>query len=131
MIKLQIFQQTILEAKHPAMHDRKLVLRPTLLDSRRLDNIAALLHNIQLHELIVLLALGAALLDHGIELLLMQTVYVADVPQPGVEKAHVLGGHGGFDTSAAVVAADDDVLDFEVANRVVNDGHDVQVDVVD
>ena len=42
-----------------------------------------------------------------------------------------MGCHGSFNASAAVVAADDDVLDFEVAHGVVDDGHYVEVGVAD
>jgi hypothetical protein len=112
------------------MHNRELVLRPALLHSRRLDNVPALLVHVQLNELIVLLLFGATVGDHVVELLLMQSVHIANVSEPGVQKAHVLWCHGGFDTTAAIVAAYDNVLNFEVADRVVYDGHDVEVDVV-
>lgn len=61
----------------------------------------------------------------------MQTVDVADVSQPGVQKAEVLGSHGRLDTSAAVVTADDDVLDAEVLDGVVDDAHSVEISVAD
>ena len=131
MVKLEILQQSVSESKDPAVHDRELVLSPTLLHSRRLDHIPALLIDIELNKLVVLFLLCAAVGHNIVELLLMQSVDVADVPEPGVQQTHVLWCHGGLDTTAAVVAAHDNVLNFEVADRVVYDGHDVEVDVVD
>lgn len=127
MIKLQILQQPIVESKHPPVDDRELILGPTLLHRRRLNHVPTLLMHIQFHQSLVLLLL---VLD-CFELVLVQAVHIADVSQPGVEQAHVFGRHGGFDTAAAVVSADDNVFDFEVADGVVDDGHDVEVDVVD
>lgn len=108
------------------MYHGELILGPTLLHRGGLDYIPALLMDIQLDQAIVLLILVC----DGVQLFLVQAVDVADVSQPRVKQAHVLGCHGGLDTAAAVVAADNNVLDFEVADRVVNDGHDVEVDVV-
>jgi hypothetical protein len=109
------------------MHHRKLIFRPALLHRRRLDHIPTLLVYIQLYQPIVLLSLVLNLIKLG----LMQAVHVADVTQPRVEQAHVFGRHSGFHAAAAVVPADDDVFYFEVADGVVDDGHDVEVDVVD
>lgn len=61
----------------------------------------------------------------------MEAVHVADVSQPGVQQPEVLGCHGGLDAAAAVVAADDDVLDAEVLDGVVDDAHGVEVSVAD
>ena len=131
MVKLEILQQSVSESKDPTVHNRELVLSPTLLHSRRLDHIPTLLIHIQLNELIVLLFLCAAVGHNIVELLLVQSVDVADVSEPRVQQTHVLWCHGGLDTTTAVVAANDNVLNFEVADRVVYDGHDVEVDVVD
>jgi hypothetical protein len=126
MIKLEILEQPIPKPKHPPMHHRKLIFRPTLLHRGCLDNIPALLMHIQLHQPIILLLF----ILNFVELVLVQAVHVSDISQPGIEQAHVLWRHGGFDAAAAVMAADDNVLYFEVADGVVYDGHDVEVDVV-
>lgn len=131
MVKLEILEKAIIKAKYPAMYYGKLILRPALLYRCRLDNISALLNNIQLNQLVVLVLLRAAVLDHIVHFRLMQSVDVADVTQPGVQETHILWCHGSLDTTTAVVAADNDVLDFEVTDSVVDDGHDVEVDVVD
>jgi hypothetical protein len=127
MVKLEILQQSISKPKHPAMHHRELVLRPALLHRGGLDDIPALLMYIQLYQPVILL-LG---IGDQVQLVLVQAVHITDVSQPWVQQAHVLGRHGGLDAAAAVVSANDDVLDFEVPHRVVDHGHDVEVDIVD
>jgi hypothetical protein len=127
VIKLEILEQPISKSKHPAMDNRELILRPALLHCCGLDDVPALLVHIELHKTIVLLLVVC----NRVELVLVQTVHVADVSQPWVQQAHVLGCHGSFDTTAAVMAAYDNVLDFEVTDSVVYDRHDVEVDVVD
>jgi hypothetical protein len=109
------------------MHYRKLIFRPALLYRRRLDNVPALFVYIQFYQAIILLIL---VLDQ-IEFILVQPVDVPDVPEPGVQQAHVFGCHCGFDAAAAVVPANNDVFYFQVAHGIVDDGHDVEVDVVD
>jgi hypothetical protein len=109
------------------MDDGKLIFSPALLHGGRLDDIATLLMDIELDKAIVLCIF---VLD-GVELVLVQAVYIANVSQPRVQQAHVFWRHGGFDAAATVVSADDDVFDLEMADRVVDDGHDVEIDVVD
>jgi hypothetical protein len=127
VVKLEILQQSISESKYPPVYYGKLIFRPTLLYCCCLDNIPALLMHIQLHEPIILLVL---VLDQ-VQLVLVQPIHVANVPEPRVQQAHVFGRHGGFDTTTAVVTADDNVFYFEVTNGVVHDGHDVEVNVID
>lgn len=104
-----------------------MVLGVGLLDGGGLDDVAALLDDVELDEAVV----AGALVPDGVQLVLVQAVDVPDVPEPGVEDAEVLGGHGGLDAAAAVVAAHDDVLDLEVLDGVVEHRGDVEVDVAD
>ena len=127
MVKLQVLEESVAEAEDPAVDDGELVLGEALLDGRRLDDVPALLDDVDLDETIVL----CVLVGNGVELSLVQAVDVADVSEPRVQQTQVLGRHGRLDTAAPVVSADDNVLDLEVADRVVNHGHDIQVDVVD
>lgn len=112
-----------MESKHPAVNDRIAVLLVQLLDCGRLDDVPRLLNDVELDEAVISLVL---VLDLR-ELLVVQTVDVADVSQPGVEQSEVLGRHGSLDTTAAVVAAHNDVLDMQVADGVVDDGHDIEI----
>jgi len=105
------------------MYNREAVRLVTLLDGRRLDYIACLLNYVQLNKPIV----PSVFVGDLVELSLVQTIHITYVPQPRVEQTKVLGGHGSLDAAAAVMATHDDVLDFEVAHGVVNDGHDVEV----
>lgn len=122
-VDAQVGDAAILKVKDPAVNNGISVLLERVLDISRLDDVAALLDDVELDQAVVSLLL---ILD-GIKLLLVEPVDVANVSQPRVEQAHVLGSHGGLDTSAAVVAADDNVLDLEVAHSVVDDAHDVEV----
>lgn len=121
---MKVLQQTNLQVKDPPVNNRILILLITLLNSGRLDDIPAGLNYVQLHQPVE----PRRLVRDLVELLLVQTVHVADVPEPRVEDAQVGGRQRGLNPSAVVVAADDDVLDAQVAYGVVDDGHDVEVD---
>jgi len=125
MVDLEVFQQPVLEAKHPAVHDGILILGVRLLDGSSLDNVAALLLNAELDETVV----TRGLVRNGVQLLLVESVDVANVTEPWIQQAQVLGRHGSLDAAAAVVAADDDVLDVEVAHGILDDAHNVKVGV--
>lgn len=88
-----------------------------------LDDVTALLDDVELYQAVVSLVL----VGDGVQLLLVDSVDVANVSQPGVEQAHVFGCHGSLDTTAAVVAADNNVLDLKVVHSIVDDAHDVEV----
>jgi hypothetical protein len=59
----------------------------------------------------------------------MESIHIPDVTQPRVQDPQVFGCHGSFDTAAAVVPADDNVLYFEMTDCVVYDTHDVEIGV--
>lgn len=107
------------------MDDGEAVLGIRLLEGGGLDHVAALLVDVELDEALV----AGLLVGDGVELLLVQAVDVADVAQPGVHEAKVLGRHGGLDTAAAVVAADNNVLNLEVLDGILDDAHNVEVRV--
>lgn len=121
---MKVLQQTNLEVKDPPMNDGKVILLITLLNSGRLDDIPARLDHVQLDQPVE----PRRIILDLVELLLVQTIHVANVPEPRVEDAQIGGRQGGLHSSAVVVAADDDVLDAQVSHGVVDDRHDVQVD---
>ncbi|RDA88913.1 hypothetical protein CP532_5486 [Ophiocordyceps camponoti-leonardi (nom. inval.)] len=126
-VNLEILEQAIVEAKDISAHDGIPVPRVGLLHSGGLNDIATLLLHIELHQPLV----TAVIVGYGVELGLVKAVDVADVAQPRVEKPQVLGRHGRLDAAAAVVAADDDLLDGQVTDGVVDDAHHVEVGVAD
>lgn len=126
-IHAQVLEQAVVKVKDPAVHNRKAPGGVRLLHGGCLDDVAALLHDIELDKSVV----ASSLVGNGIELGLVEAVNVTDVAQPGVQQAEVLGRHGCLDTTTAVVAADNNVLDVQVLDGVVDDGHDVDVNVAD
>lgn len=60
----------------------------------------------------------------------MQAVDVPDIPQPGVQKAKVLQVYSGFDATVTIVPTDNYILNLNVADCVVDNTHDIKVDVV-
>lgn len=109
------------------MYNRVLVLVIGLLNICRLDDVAALLLDIELDKAVA----SSGRIGDGIKLLLMETVNVSDVSQPRVEQTQILGSHGGLYTSATVVTADNNVLDTEMTDGIVDDTHGVEVGVAD
>jgi len=80
-----------------------------------LEDVQALLDDVQLHEA----AVAGLHVGDGVELDAVQAVHVADVAQPVLQRRRVVDvGHGCADPAAVVVAAHDDVRDFEVVDRV-------------
>ena len=94
------------------MHNRIAIMRIALLNHSSLDDIAALLEDIELDQAAVL-CFGIGV---GVELFFVKAVDVADASEPGVQEAHVGVGEGGLDATAYVVAADYDVLYVEVGD---------------
>lgn len=125
VVDLEIFQQAILEAEYPAVHHGVLVLGVGLLNSSRLDDISALLLDAEFHEAVI----SRRFILDAVELLLVETVDVADVPEPRVQQAQVLGCHGSLDTATTVMTAHDDVLDVQMSHGVLDDAHDVEIRV--
>lgn len=126
-VDIQILEVTSAEVENPTVNNWELVLGIRLLERGRLDNVAALLNDIELDKTIVS---GVLVLD-GVEFLLVQPIDVTDVSQPGIENAQVLRGHGRLDAAAAVVPAHDNVLDLEVGDSVLDHAHGVEVRVAD
>lgn len=124
-VNLEISEETVAETKDPAVDDGIAVLLVGLLNSGCLDDVAALLDNVEFDEAVITLLL----IGNGVELFLVQTVDVADVTKPRVEDSKVFGSHGSFDTTAAVVAADNNVLYAEMSDGIVNDAHDIEIGV--
>lgn len=126
-IDVQVTQQAVAEVKDQSTDDGELIVIIALLNSSGLDDVPAGLHHIQLDQAVISLSI----VGNRVELGLVQAVDVADVSEPWVEQAQVSRSQGRLDTAAVVVAANDDVLDAQVAHGIVDDGHDVEVGVGD
>lgn len=126
-INVQVPEQAVAEIKDQSTDDGELIIIIALLNSSSLNDVPARLHHVQLNQTVV--SLGLIL--NRVELGLVQAVDVADVAEPWVQQTQVGGGQGRLDTAAVVVAADDDVLDAQVAHGIVDDGHHVEVGVGD
>ena len=94
------------------MHNRVAIMRVALLNHRSLNDIAALLEDVEFDQAAVL-GFGIGV---GVELFFVEAVDVADASEPGVQETHVGVGEGGLDATADVVAADDNVLHVEVGD---------------
>ena len=122
-VDIQVDEPAIAQVEHPAMHDRIAVGHVARLHAIHLDDIDALLLHIQLHQTVVALMLVL----NGIEFVLVQPVDIADVAQPWIHQPMVLGQHGGPDASAVVMAADDDVLHLQMADRILDGRRDIEI----
>ena len=100
---------------HPAV-DLESPLLHGLLDVRVLEHRANLLHDVELHKLIALL-LGR----QAGQLLVVLCPDLANSPKPAVDESQLLVAERRVDTSTAVVAAHDDVLDLEDLDGVLKD----------
>lgn len=98
-----------------------------LLYSGSFDDVSARLDHVEFYQPVVPLII---LLDR-IKLSFMKSVDVADVSEPGVKESQIGRCQSCFDPSTIVMTADDDVFDLKMSDRVVNDGHDVQIDIRD
>jgi len=113
----QLFDLSVGHVVDPTVHDRQstFVLDPGFLYNRGLANVVDLLNDVEFdHSSLAGLGVG-----YGVQFLVMKSVDIFDVAQPVVENAVVAVGHSGFDATALVVAANDDVLDLEVIDRIV------------
>lgn len=116
-----------MQVKDQSMDNGELIPVVALLNSGSLDDVPAGLDHIELNQSVVSLTL----IGNSVKLLLVQAVDVADVAEPGVQQSQISGGQGSLDTTTVVVATDNDMLDSQVSHGIVDDGHDVEIDIGD
>lgn len=124
-INVQILQQAVLQVENEAVDDWELVVLEALLHRRSFDDVPAGFDDVQFNQSVVLCVLIRNFVEFGF----VQTVHIADISQPWIENSQVGRTHGGFDASAVVVAANNDVLDVEMPDRVIDNAHDVEITV--
>src|SRR5690625_3554380 len=122
-VNIQIFDQAVVQTEHPAMNERKPAVQVGLLDAGHLNQVDALLLDVQLHQAIVALLL----IFNRIELLVVHAVHVANAAEPRVHDPQVLGFHRGSDATASIVTTNDQVLHLEYTHGVLNDRYAVQI----
>lgn len=122
-IDVQVFQLAGVHIENPAM-DQQAPFLVGLLHCGRFDHVDALFLDIELCQAVVFFLR----ITDGIEFILMQPVDIPDVAQPGIEDAQVFGLHGCFHSPATIMAANNDVLDLQVIHRVIDHGHDIEID---
>lgn len=124
-IDLEVFQQAVAEIKNPSMNDGVLIFLVALLDSCSLDDVPTGFHHIEFNQTIV----PGVLIGNFVEFLLVQAIHVADVSEPRVQQTQVSRCQGRLNSSTVVVAANDNVLDFQVPHSIIDYRHHVEVDI--
>lgn len=122
---VEVFELAGGKVVHPAVDPEGLAADPGGLDDGGVADIEDLLHDVEFYEAVVALFL----VGNGVEFVFEAGVDVADVPQPVVDKAKAVAFHGCLDAAAAVMAADNDVLDLEKVDCVFKDGEAVEISV--
>lgn len=82
-----------------------------------------LLKHVQLHQAVH----ASVKVVNGRQLHRMTAADITDVRQPVVDQADALVAHRRLDTTAIVVANDQDVADLKNLDGILNDGQDVEV----
>ena len=105
-IHIKVFQYPVLDTVYPAVDSQFLSGVPSILNDRGVAYIRNLLNDIELTQQIDLLSLIFKLID----LVLVIAVDILDILKPVVYKAMLFIFHGGLNTAAAVMAADNDMF---------------------
>lgn len=115
----------IVQAVNPTMHRQLLPVQPRVLDRRCLANVQHLLDHIQLTQQIALLLLIVKGRDQRFVFLM----HVLNVAEPIVNETQTLAAQRCSDTTASVMAADNDVLHLKNVNGKLNDRETVEIGV--
>ncbi len=123
----QVLQQAVAKRVDPAVDCEALSARPGIADDGGLANIGGLFDDVQLAQAAVLVVF----VFEGLELRLVLAANVLHVAQPVVDETQPVVAQCGEDTAAAVVPADDDVLDAQDLDGKLNRGKAVEIGVDD
>lgn len=107
----------------PAVNREGLAVVPSRLDGGRRAHVVHLLQHVQLHQAVH----ARVKVVNGRQLDRVAAADITDVRQPVVNKANALVAHRRLDTTAVVVANDQDVAHLEDLDGVLNDRQDVEV----
>src|SRR5690606_39082815 len=105
-IDLEIDDSSGVHVEHPPVYERISLLRVSQLKCGGLDNVDALLRDIQFNKPVVSLAVVGDL----VEFRLVQAVNVPDTAQPRIQNAQILRHHRSLHAAAVVMSADDNMF---------------------
>ena len=118
-------QQPVADAVDEAVDRQGLAGSPGILDDGGVADVAHLLDDVEFAE-----AVGARInISDLFKFILMRNMEILDVAQPVVDKAELLLLARGLDAAAAVMAADDDMLDLQNLHRVLQHGEAIHIRV--
>jgi len=123
----EMADQSVLKAVDPAVDGEGLASFPSGLDDGGFGGVDDLVDDVEFAHAV----LARFLVRIAGQMIGVLEGDVLDVAQPVVDETEFLGAHGGADTAASVVAADDDVPDAEDVDGILHDGEAVEVAVND
>ncbi len=112
---MQIAQQSVVNPVSPAVDGHLLSALPRGLHDRRMSQIVHLFHHVQFTK-----GIQTALLWHFTEQRAVLKPDIADMQQPVVDKPQLRVLHRRLHAAAAVVAADNNVLDFRTSTGILH-----------
>src|SRR6267154_765787 len=98
---VQIFDQSVPNVIHPAVNERTFTGCPGVLNDGRLGEIIDLFHHIELDKAVLTLFH----IRDGVQLVLMETINILNVPDPVVDEPELLIAHRCLYTATTVVSA--------------------------
>src|SRR5690606_25188052 len=116
-------QLTSLNVKHPSV-DLQSPVSDRFLNDRSFYQIDALFLDIEFYESVIFFLL---ILD-GIQFYPVKPVYIANVPQPGIEYTQISRLHRCLDTATGIMTTHDGVFYTQLVYRIIDDRHHAQVD---
>ena len=121
---IQIAQQSVVNPVSPAVDGHLLSALPRGLHNRRMSQIVHLFHHVQFTK-----GIQTALLWHFTEQRAVLKPDIADMQQPVVDKPQLRVLHRRLHAAAAVVAADNNVLDFRDIDGILHHRQTIEIGV--
>ena len=123
---LEVLHEAVAHGVGPAVHVQFLATLPGVLHDGGLADIHDLFDDVELAE-----AIGPLFVGQGVEVHGVFEADVLDVAQPVVDEAEAAIGQRGRDTTTAIVADHEDVLDLQEVDREMEHREAIQIGVDD
>jgi hypothetical protein len=123
----EIFDQAILQTVNPAVDGQGLPTMPGVLNDGSSRQCSDLFDHVEFAQAVYLLFR----VDNCVQIGVVLNIGVLDFGKPIVDQTMALVRHGGFDTAAPVMAADDNVPDTEDIDSVFNHRQTIQISRID